>query len=408
MNNLDLFPDLLPNQRRRGRKPKLATAAIGTSAPPPSHLVDPLVAERTVFNAERTHRFTLFRHWGDIDDYACGISMNPSGAAEEDTDRTVEGMCRRAREHWGVGAYYQLNVMSIRGTYSKDLAKTEVVNLPDNDEWIRRIASKARIVVVSWGKPGQKSGRGALSVPFDSMATMEPVHAQWQHTPVTVCMVGNLSSPGGRPRFLRPRQKEDAQVTALDSQVSHSDWCRDIAGYILEAHREGAGGMLALGTAFRDLQAIGALVREKTTAPVLEHRPGLPLATLREQFLALAEQGHRPILLAAGGAWTGFDLHSSKEPNALTDLVMLNAPFGATTRTLAREVRMRSRGGFTTLVSQVTVLVRQGLGRLVRSPDTPANRRIHWLDAKIHHPATAGLLNPIKRVLAKYKQITVS
>lgn len=162
MNNLDLFPDLLPAQRRRGRKPKLATAAIGTSAPPPSHLVDPLVAERTVFNADRTHRFTLFRHWGDIDDYACGISMNPSGAAEEDTDRTVEGMCRRAREHWGVGAYYQLNVMSIRGTYSKDLAKTEVVNLPDNDEWIRRIASKARIVVVSWGKPGQKSGRGAV------------------------------------------------------------------------------------------------------------------------------------------------------------------------------------------------------------------------------------------------------
>ena len=114
MNNLDLFPDLLPAQRRRGRKPKLATAAIGTSAPPPSHLVDPLVAERTVFNADRTHRFTLFRHWGDIDDYACGISMNPSCAAEEDTDRTVEGMCRRAREHWGVGAYYQLNVMSIR------------------------------------------------------------------------------------------------------------------------------------------------------------------------------------------------------------------------------------------------------------------------------------------------------
>ena len=253
-----------------------------------------------------------------------------------------------------------------------------------------------------------ESVRRALSVPFDSLMTMEPVHALWQYTPVTVCMVGNLSSPGGRPRFLRPRQKEDAQEAALDSQVSHSDWCRDVAGYILEAHREGAGGMLALGTAFRDLRAIGEMLREKTTAPVLDHRPGLPLATLREQFLALAEQGQRPILLAAGGAWTGFDLHSATAPNALTDLVMLNAPFGATTRTLAREVRMRSRGGFNMLVSQVTVLVRQGLGRLVRSPDTPANRRIHWLDAKIHHPATAGLLNPVKRVLAKYKQITVS
>lgn len=50
--------------------------------------------------------------------------------------------------------------MSIRGTYSKDLAKAGLVNLPENDEWIRRIASKARIVVVSWGNSGHKSGRG--------------------------------------------------------------------------------------------------------------------------------------------------------------------------------------------------------------------------------------------------------
>lgn len=103
-----------------------------------------------------------------------------------------------------------------------------------------------------------------------------------------------------------------------------------------------------------------------------------------------------------------FDLHSASQPNALTDLVIVNAPFGATTRTLAREVRMRSNRGFNELVAQVTLLVRQGLGRLVRSPDTPANRRIHWLDAKIHQPSTAGLLNPVRRVLAKYRQINVS
>ena len=139
---------------------KFATADIGASAPPPGLFVDPIVAERTIFNSGRTHRLTLFRHWADVDDYACGISMNPSGAAEDVSDNTVEGMCKRARNHWGVGAYYQLNVMSIRGTYSKDLAKAGLVNLPENDEWIRRIASKARIVVVSWGNPGHKSGRG--------------------------------------------------------------------------------------------------------------------------------------------------------------------------------------------------------------------------------------------------------
>jgi len=86
--------------------------------------------------------------------------MNPSGAAEDVGDPTVDGMCKRAREHWGVGAYYQLNVMSIRGTYSSELAKAGQVNIPENDEWIRRIASTARLIVVSWGNPGHKSGRG--------------------------------------------------------------------------------------------------------------------------------------------------------------------------------------------------------------------------------------------------------
>jgi len=139
---------------------KTATAAIGSSAPAPKGTVDPLIAERTVFNTDRTHRFTLFRYWGNHDDFACGISMNPSGAAEDVGDPTVDGMAKRAKEHWGVGAYYQLNVMSIRGTYSSDLAKTAVINLPENDEWIRRIAAKAKFVVVSWGNPGHASGRG--------------------------------------------------------------------------------------------------------------------------------------------------------------------------------------------------------------------------------------------------------
>ena len=138
-----------------------ATAAIGSPAPLSERSVDPLIAERTVFSADRTHRFALFRYWSNPEDYACGISMNPSGASEDASDPTVDGMVRRAQEHWGVGAYFQLNVMSIRGTYSSDLTKTHVVNLPENDEWIRRIAAKSRIVVVSWGNPGHKSGRGA-------------------------------------------------------------------------------------------------------------------------------------------------------------------------------------------------------------------------------------------------------
>ncbi|PLX73628.1 MAG: hypothetical protein C0614_12790 [Desulfuromonas sp.] len=139
-----------------------ATAAIGSSAPLPKLSVDPLIASRTVFSADRTHRFTLYRYWGDPEDFACGICMNPSGAAEDVGDPTVDGMARRAREHWGVGAYYQLNVMSIRATYSADLAKASQISLPQNDEWIRKIAARARFVVVGWGNQGHKTGRGPV------------------------------------------------------------------------------------------------------------------------------------------------------------------------------------------------------------------------------------------------------
>lgn len=250
-----------------------------------------------------------------------------------------------------------------------------------------------------------ESSRRSLNVPYDSMLTMEPIHAPWQYTPVTACLIGDVSTPGGRKRFLRPKADKDNELNYI---ALHADWSNDIAGYIIEAHKEAAGGMLVLGTAFRDLKSIAEILRNRTNTPVIEHRSGHPLASLREQYLVMAEAKMRPILLAAGGAWTGFDLHSEIEPDACTDLVIINAPFGATTRTLAREVRLRQKRGISELISQVTVLVRQGIGRLVRSPNTNANRRIHWLDAKINQSNTAGLLQPVRRVLAKYKQITVA
>lgn len=252
-----------------------------------------------------------------------------------------------------------------------------------------------------------EAARRALCVPFDNVDTMEPVHARWQYTPVTVCLVSALSTAGGRLRYVRPKAEGDPSEMSGLAANSHADWVDDVAMYIRQAHRDGAGGMLCLGTAFRDLAAISNRLRSAEVGPILEHRSGIALATLREQFLELAEAGERPILLAAGGAWTGFDLHSAKAPDACTDLVILNAPFGATSRTLAREARMQQKRGFSELVAQVTVLVRQGIGRLVRSPNTPANRRIHWLDAKIHQSSTASLLNPVRRVLAKYRQIQV-
>lgn len=138
----------------------LATAALGEAAAPDNELLtDRLALERTVFSEDRTHRFTLFRHWGDPDDYAAAICMNPSGATAYVAARTVSRVATFARTRWGVGAFYMLNALSIRGTYSTDLNKATEVNRPENDEWIRRICANARLVVVAWGNPGADFGR---------------------------------------------------------------------------------------------------------------------------------------------------------------------------------------------------------------------------------------------------------
>ena len=156
-----------------------------------------------------------------------------------------------------------------------------------------------------------------------------------------------------------------------------------------------------------DIKDALASYAAQSSTTILQHKNGVALAALRTQYLELAGQGQRPILLAVGGAWTGFDLHHPNNPNALTDLVILNAPFGAISKTFARQERLSRTGGFVELVALMVTLVRQGIGRLVRSPDTPHNRKIHWLDARIHDSNLGSWFLPLRRFFSKYKTINV-
>lgn len=254
-----------------------------------------------------------------------------------------------------------------------------------------------------------ETARRSLSVPIDQVMTMEPVVAPWQYTPVTVCVAADIRAPDGRVKFLRPTLKNKSTNAEIEAYaMQHAFWMEDVARYLLDAHQSAAGGMLILGTAYADVAAIAQLVGKNTKETILVHEAGVALATLRKKYLDLARDGQRPFLFAVGGAWTGFDLHLDCNPNALTDLVILNAPFGAISRSLARENRVRRPGGIFEIVGLMVVLVRQGIGRLVRSPQTPANRRIHWLDPRIHQLTMAAMFNPVKRLFAKYKQIIVS
>src|SRR4051812_26981912 len=90
--------------------------------PPLIEVVDPLVLQNTRFNEARTHRYTLFRHWGDPANYVAIIGMNPSGADEDADDATIAKETRIVRG-WGFGALYKLNAFALRATNSAELYK---------------------------------------------------------------------------------------------------------------------------------------------------------------------------------------------------------------------------------------------------------------------------------------------
>jgi len=144
---------------------RLQTASQGSLPPRPVLArIDRLVRERTRFNAGRTHRYTLFRHWGDHDDYVAFLGMNPSGADEAALDRTV-AKCERFAKKWTwngrpFGAFYMLNAFGLRATMSAEIFEAKDPVGRENDRWIREIAGRARLVVASWGNPGSSLGRG--------------------------------------------------------------------------------------------------------------------------------------------------------------------------------------------------------------------------------------------------------
>ncbi len=121
--------------------------------------VDPIVVENTRFSKDRTHRYTLYRHWGDQNNYCVFIGMNPSGADEAAVDRTVN-RCINFAQDWGFGALYMLNAFGLRATLPAELLISADPVGPDNNYWIGEIVQQAARVVVAWGKEGGARGRG--------------------------------------------------------------------------------------------------------------------------------------------------------------------------------------------------------------------------------------------------------
>jgi len=262
-------------------------------------------------------------------------------------------------------------------------------------------------------RQGLEGMRRTLSVRSELAVPLDPVRPQWMIDPVTLHTPGN--GDYDRSPFLRPTAREKLgkdEFAAITEQ-----WRNEVAWYIGRAHASAAGGVLVLLTAHADRAAIAQNLANTIPAEALIGA-GEPMSieAMRTKFIQSSAQGQRPCLLAVGNAWTGLDISGDvlghaigrqippAEDNVLTDLIIPTAPIGLN-RSLTQEWR-RERLGMIAEISAASMMFRQGIGRLVRREGLPRNRRLHFLDPRMHDNKWNPLMAPMMRALAPYRRST--
>lgn len=263
---------------------------------------------------------------------------------------------------------------------------------------------------------GLENTRRVLSVRQDRVRPLPPVRPSWLFDPVTLYLAGDTAHPDGLPRFRRPSRRKHSEQAIFDEHERR--WRDDIGRYVAQAYGAAAGGMLVLLTAYSELDALLQRLDALPQECLIHQGGGVSLEAARMTFLRAIADGRRPCLLAVGSAWTGLDLSGDglgallgrriqpHEDNILTDLIIPTAPIG-TDRSLPQAWR-REQMGLMADIGSASITLRQGLGRLVRREGLPPNRKIHFLDSRVHTPAWNGILRPVTRSLAAYtRRVTV-
>lgn len=112
------------------------------------------------FSRCRRYRYALWRRWAPGDDYVLLVGLNPSTADHRRDDPTIRRCIGFARD-WGYSGLCVANLFALRATYPEDLlADPEPVG-PRNDQWLRRLARDASLVVGGWGNHGRHQDRAA-------------------------------------------------------------------------------------------------------------------------------------------------------------------------------------------------------------------------------------------------------
>ena len=110
------------------------------------------------FSECRKYRYALWRTWDTSKPYLMFVGLNPSTADEKTDDPTVT-RCINYAKSWGYGGVCMVNLFAFRATEPNVMkAASEPVG-KDNDDWLKKLANEAGLVVAAWGNDGSYMDR---------------------------------------------------------------------------------------------------------------------------------------------------------------------------------------------------------------------------------------------------------
>ena len=116
---------------------------------------DALTVPRAVMSPCRIYRYVLWREWMVGESYAMFIGLNPSTADETHDDPTIR-RCVGFAQRWGYQALCMTNLFAYRATDPDEMKMAGFCAVgPKNDEWLKRMAENAGIIIAAWGVHGR-------------------------------------------------------------------------------------------------------------------------------------------------------------------------------------------------------------------------------------------------------------
>ncbi|WP_175251597.1 DUF1643 domain-containing protein [Bacillus paranthracis] len=110
---------------------------------------------KAIFNKDWTRRYFLEKRWAEGGDILTALLMNPSHAAHNQTDNTVDQIIDVAKVQ-GCNALYVVNVSSIVDPNSNDLGNAQFDYEEINWKFVSRAITEAHVVFLGWGVKGQQ------------------------------------------------------------------------------------------------------------------------------------------------------------------------------------------------------------------------------------------------------------